>query len=69
VLAESLRGTVCQRLVKAAGGTERVPAVEVMIVNGRVQRCILDPRDALSAATSAHDLTVSLRRQGLLAHH
>jgi twitching motility protein PilT len=43
VLAETLRGTVCQRLVKSAGGTERVPAVEVMIVNGRVQRCILDP--------------------------
>jgi len=105
VLAETLRGTVCQRLVKTAGGTERVPAVEVMIVNGRVQRCILDPttkedmaqivadsefygmqtfdqslaslygdevidlRDALSAATNPHDLTVSLRRQGLLAHH
>jgi len=105
VLAETLRGTVCQRLVKTAGGTERVPAVEVMIVNGRVQRCILDPttkedmaeivadsefygmqtfdqslaslyedevidlRDALSAATKPHDLTVSLRRQGLLAHH
>ncbi len=102
VLAETLKGTICQRLVKAAGGKERVPAVEVMIVNGRVQRCILDPtlkdgvteivadseyygmqtfdqslaslfeeevidlRDALSAATSPHDLTVSLRRQGLL---
>lgn len=105
VLAETLKGTVCQRLVKTAGGTARVPAVEMMIVNGRVQRCILDPttkddmaeivadseyygmqtfdqslaslyedevidlRDALSAATSPHDLTVSLRRQGLLAHH
>jgi len=104
VLAETLRGTICQRLVRSADGNERVPAVEVMLVNGRVQRCIVDPaskadvneivadsgyygmqtfdqslaslferdlidlRDALLAATSAHDLTLSLRTQGLLAH-
>jgi len=30
---------------------------------------VIDLRDALSAATNPHDLTVSLRRQGLLAHH
>ena len=30
---------------------------------------VIDLRDALSAATNPHDLTVSLRRQGLPAHH
>jgi twitching motility protein PilT len=43
VLAGTLRGTICQRLVRRADGTGRVPALEVMVVNGRIQECIVDP--------------------------
>jgi twitching motility protein PilT len=43
VLAATLAGTVCQRLVQTADGSGRVPAVEVMVVNGRVQQCIIEP--------------------------
>lgn len=43
VLAGVLRGTVCQRLVPTADGRSRVPATEVMVVNGRVRDWILDP--------------------------
>lgn len=42
-LAGVLRGTICQRLVSGSNGTSRVPAVEVMIANGRIQQCIVDP--------------------------
>lgn len=42
-LAGSLRGTICQRLVPVVGGQGRVPAVEIMVVNGRIQQCIVDP--------------------------
>jgi twitching motility protein PilT len=42
-LASALKGTICQRLVPTADGTRRVPAVEIMIVNGRIQQCIVDP--------------------------
>ena len=42
-LAGALRGTVCQRLVPRHDGRGRVPAVEVMVVNGRIQQAILDP--------------------------
>jgi twitching motility protein PilT len=42
-LAGALKGTVCQRLVPRADGRGRVPAIEVMVVNGRVQQAILDP--------------------------
>lgn len=41
-LAGSLKGTICQRLVPTADGLGRVPALEVMVVNGRIQQCILD---------------------------
>ena len=43
-LAGSLRGTICQRLVPTADGVGRVPALEVMVVNGRIQQCIIDPQ-------------------------
>ena len=43
-LAGSLRGTICQRLVPTADGIGRVPALEVMVVNGRIQQCIVDPQ-------------------------
>ena len=42
-LAGALKGTICQRLVTRADGSGRVPAVEVMVVNGRIQQAILDP--------------------------
>jgi twitching motility protein PilT len=42
-LAAALRGTICQRLIRRADGSGRVPGVEVMVVNGRIQQCILDP--------------------------
>jgi twitching motility protein PilT len=41
-LAGSLKGTICQRLVPAIGPEGRCPALEIMIVNGRIQSCILD---------------------------
>lgn len=102
-LAATLKGTLCQRLVPRADGNGRVPAVEVMVNNGRIERCIVEPgvsedipaiiadgewygmqtfdqslislfesdvidiRNALLAATNPHDLTVTLRRQGLVA--
>jgi twitching motility protein PilT len=42
-LAGSVKGTICQRLVPTADGTGRVPALEVMVANGRIQQCIIDP--------------------------
>jgi twitching motility protein PilT len=43
-LAGSLRGVVSQRLVSRCDGGGRVAAVEVLVANGRVQQCILDPQ-------------------------
>jgi twitching motility protein PilT len=42
-LAGALTGTICQRLVPLADGKGRVPALEVMVVNGRIQQAIADP--------------------------
>ena len=42
-LAGCLRGTICQRLVPRANDGGRVAALEVMVVNGRIQTCVLDP--------------------------
>ena len=42
-LAGALRGTICQRLVQTSDGEGRVAALEVMVVNGRIQGCIVDP--------------------------
>jgi twitching motility protein PilT len=42
-LAGSLKGTICQRLVPTTDGSRRVPALEIMIANGRIQQCIVDP--------------------------
>ncbi len=49
-LAGTLRGTICQRLVSTADGNGRVPAVEVMVVNGRIQQCIIDPTHTAAIA-------------------
>jgi twitching motility protein PilT len=43
MLAGSLRGIVSQRLLARADGQGRVPAVEVMVMTGRVRDFILDP--------------------------
>jgi twitching motility protein PilT len=42
-LAGSIKGTICQRLVQTADGEGRVAALEVMVANGRIQQCIVDP--------------------------
>jgi twitching motility protein PilT len=42
-LAGSLKGIVCQRLIPTAGGKSRVPVVEVLVANGRIQQAIIDP--------------------------
>jgi twitching motility protein PilT len=42
-LAAALKGTIGQRLVPRADGNGRVPALEVMVVNGRIQQAIADP--------------------------
>jgi twitching motility protein PilT len=42
-LAGSLKGIICQRLIPTADGKGRVPALELMVINGRLQQAILDP--------------------------
>jgi twitching motility protein PilT len=42
-LAGALKGTICQRLVPTSDGSGRVPALEIMVVNGRIQQTIIDP--------------------------
>ena len=42
-LSGALTGTICQRLIPRADGKGRVPALEIMVVNGRIQQAILDP--------------------------
>jgi twitching motility protein PilT len=42
-LAGSLKGIICQRLIPTADGKSRVPALEILVVNGRIQQAILDP--------------------------
>jgi twitching motility protein PilT len=42
-IAATLSAVVCQRLVPRADGEGRLPAVEVLVVNGRVVDLILDP--------------------------
>ena len=43
VLAGVLKGTVCQRLVPTKDGRSRVPATEIMVVNGRIQHWMTEP--------------------------
>jgi twitching motility protein PilT len=42
-LAGILKGVVCQRLVRTKDGLSRVPALEVMVANGRTMQCVVDP--------------------------
>ena len=43
-LAGSLRGIICQRLIPTADGAGRVPALELLVINGRIQQAIIDPQ-------------------------
>jgi twitching motility protein PilT len=43
-LAGTLSAALSQRLVPTTDGESRVPAVEVLVVNGRVVDCIVDPK-------------------------
>jgi twitching motility protein PilT len=45
MLAATLRGVVGQRLVRQAGGGGRVAVCEVMVVTGRIQDLILNPKE------------------------
>ncbi len=42
-LSGALKGTICQRLIPRSDGKGRVPSLEIMVVNGRIQQAILDP--------------------------
>ncbi len=42
-LAGSLKGIICQRLIPTADGKGRVPVLEILVINGRIQQAILDP--------------------------
>ena len=42
-LAGSLKGIICQRLIPTADGKSRVPVLELLVVNGRIQQAIVDP--------------------------
>ncbi len=61
-LAGLLKGVVSQRLIKAANGRGRVPAVEVMVSTGLIRDAILHEektaqiRDAISAGTSQYGM-------------
>jgi twitching motility protein PilT len=50
-LAGVLRGVISQRLVPRADGEGRVPAIEAMIVTGRIADRIVDPAAAASSET------------------
>jgi twitching motility protein PilT len=52
MLAGSLRGIVSQRLLTKADGIGRVPAVEVMIMTGRIRDFILDPEQTHNIETA-----------------
>ncbi len=42
-LGGALKGTIAQRLVRRADGSGRIPALEIMVANGRIRQCIADP--------------------------
>jgi len=46
MLAGTLKGIISQRLLQAASGSGRVPAVEIMIMTNRIRDFILDPDQA-----------------------
>jgi len=46
LLARTLRGVVCQRLLPRAGGRGRLAAAEVLVANGAIAEAITDGREA-----------------------
>jgi twitching motility protein PilT len=50
-LSGVLQGTVAQRLVRRADGVKRVPALEIMVVNGRIRQCIIEPEHTAEIET------------------
>src|SRR5215831_18540452 len=61
-LAATLRGIICQRLVRKSDGAGRVPAVEVMITTNYIRDCIVNPEktslisSAIAAGTSQYGM-------------
>ncbi len=55
MLAGSLRGIVSQRLLVRSDGTGRVPAVEVMVMTGRIRDLILDPSQTHQIRTAVQE--------------
>lgn len=54
MLAGCLRGVISQRLLPRADGVGRVPAVEVMVMTGRIRDMILDP-------SQTHNIRVAIQ--------
>ncbi|HVL81841.1 MAG TPA: PilT/PilU family type 4a pilus ATPase [Actinomycetota bacterium] len=44
-LGGALRGIVSQRLLPTKDGTTRIPAIEVLVMTGRIYDCIVDPEE------------------------
>ena len=44
-LGGALRGIVSQRLLPTKDGQSRIPAIEVLVMNGRIYDCIVDPEE------------------------
>jgi twitching motility protein PilT len=55
MLAGSLRGIISQRLLGRADGQGRVPAVEVMVMTGRIRDFILDPDQTHNIETAIRE--------------
>ena len=43
LMASTLQGVISQRLIRSADGAARVPAVEILVSNGTVRDCIINP--------------------------
>ena len=43
LMASTLQGVISQRLIRSADGSARVPAVEILVTNGTVRDCIINP--------------------------
>jgi twitching motility protein PilT len=55
MLAGSLRGIISQRLLMRADGIGRVPAVEVMVMTGRIRDLVLDPSQTHTIRTAVQE--------------
>jgi twitching motility protein PilT len=55
MLAGTLRGIISQRLLVRSDGSGRVPAVEVMVMTGRIRDLILDPSQTQQIRTAVQE--------------